>query len=85
LTIPRSDWALIKEQRRADGKVGYYMMFSEQMKMVFSVYIEQTGPCRSADECLNAALKNPVYKDAQEVKTMDDRQFKVASLYDGIL
>lgn len=81
LVIPRGDWAINKEQRRADGKVAYYMMYSEQAKTVFSVYIDQTGPCRSADECLNAALKNPMYKDAQELKTAEEQQFKVASFY----
>jgi len=81
LAIPRGDWALNKEQRRPDGKVAYYMMYSEQAKAVFSVYIDQTGPCRTSDECLKAALKNPMYKDAQELKTSEDRQFKIASFY----
>ncbi|WP_147328160.1 hypothetical protein [Duganella sp. BJB476] len=81
LVMPRADWALNKEQRRSDGKVAYYMMYSEQARTVFSVYIDKTGPCRSADDCLKEALKNPLYKDAQEIKMTDDRQFKVAYFY----
>lgn len=81
LVMPRGDWAINKEQRREDGKVAYYMMYSEQAKTVFSVYIDQTGPCKSADECLKAALKNPMYKDALELKTFDHQQFKAAYFY----
>lgn len=81
LVMPRADWALNKEQRRSDGKVAYYMMYSEQARTVFSVYIDKTGPCQSAEDCLKAALKNPLYKDAQELRMDEDRQFKVASFY----
>lgn len=81
LVMPRADWALNKEQRRPDGKMGYYMMYSEQARAVFSVYIDMMGPCRSAEDCLRDALKNPLYKDAQETKMSEDRQFKVAYFY----
>lgn len=81
LVMPRADWVLNKEQRRPDGKVAYYMMSSEQARAVFSVYIDKTGPCRSADDCLKEALKNPQYKNAQETKILEDRQFKVAYFY----
>jgi hypothetical protein len=81
LVTPRSDWVLIKEQRRPDGKVAYYMMSSEQAHSVFSIYIDKTAQCRSADDCLKESLKNPAYKNAQETKFLEDRQFKVASFY----
>lgn len=81
LVMPRADWVLNKEQRRADGKMAYYMMYSEQARAVFSVYIDKVGPCRSAADCIKEALKNPMYKDAQELKMSDDRDFKVASFY----
>jgi|KBSMisStaDraftv2_1062788.scaffolds.fasta_scaffold140009_4 hypothetical protein len=81
LVMPRADWVLNQEQRRPDGKVAYYMMSSEQAHAVFSVYIDKTGPCRSADDCLKEALKNPQYKSAQETQMLDDRQFKVAYFY----
>jgi len=35
-----------------DGKVAYYMMSSDQAHAVFSVYVDTTAPCRSAEECL---------------------------------
>lgn len=79
--MPKADWVLNKEQRRPDGKVAYYMMSSDQARAVFSVYIDKMGPCRSADDCLTEALKNPQYKNAQETKILDDRQFKVAYFY----
>jgi hypothetical protein len=81
LVMPLADWALNKEQRRPDGKVAYYMMSSEKARAVFSVYIDRMGPCRSADDCLKEALKNPMYQNAQEIKLSEDRQFKVAYFY----
>jgi hypothetical protein len=81
LVIPKADWVLNKEQRRSDGKVAYYMMSSDQARTIFSVYIDKMASCRSADECLKDALKNPQYKNAQETKMLDDRQFKVACFY----
>lgn len=81
LVMPLSDWALSKEQRRPDGKVAYYMMYSEKAHVVFSVYIDKNGSCRSADDCLKAALKNPMYQNAQETKFLEDRQFKAAHFY----
>ena len=81
LVIPRADWAITKEQRRPDGKMAYYMMYSDQARSVFSVYIDTMGPCRSAADCIKEALKNPMYKDAQELKMSEDREFKVASFY----
>jgi hypothetical protein len=81
LVMPRADWVLNQEQRRPDGKVAYYMMSSDQAHAVFSVYIDQTAQCRSADDCLKEALKNPAYKNAQETQMLEDRQFKVACFY----
>lgn len=34
----------------------------------FAEVIDQNGPCRSVDECLNAALKNPMCKEALQLK-----------------
>jgi hypothetical protein len=81
IVIPREDWTLSKEQRRPGDTAVYYMFSSEQRQMFFSVYVDKTSVCNSADSCLENALANSQYKDAKELRKTEDRQFKVAQFF----
>lgn len=81
IVMPREDWVLLKEQRRPGDTAVYYMLTSQQRQMVFSVYIDRTEVCRSADSCLDAAMANSQYKDARELRRSELNQFKVAQFF----
>lgn len=81
IVIPRDDWVVVKEQRRPGDTATYVMLSSENQQMFFSVYVDKTNVCRSSETCLEAALKNPQYKDAKEFQKSEDRQFKLAQFF----
>ena len=49
IVIPRGDWTLSKEQPRPGDTAVYYMLISEKRQMIFSVYIDKTSACNSAE------------------------------------
>lgn len=81
IAMPREDWVQSKEQRRPGDTAVYYMLSSERRQLFFSVYIDKTNACKSADSCLENALMNPQYKEAKELRKTDGGQFKVAQFY----
>ena len=76
LVVKRQDWTIAREQRNPGNSAVYYMLTSDDSKMVLSVYIDKTTVCQSAETCLVEALKNPAYKDAREQKPLDAAPFK---------
>ena len=81
IVIPRGDWTLSKEQRRPGDTAVYYMLISEKRQMIFSVYIDKTSACNSADSCLETALTNTQYKEAKELRKSEVGKFKVAQFF----
>lgn len=81
VTLPREDWALEREQRRQGDTAVYYMLASPSKQLVFSVYIDKTEACKSAEACLEAALKNASYKEAQNLERDAREPMKFAKFY----
>ena len=81
ISIPKEDWTLSREQRRPGDTAVYYMLASEKRQMFFSVYIDKTTICQSAEACLDASLKNPQYKDAKELQRSGETPFKTAQFF----
>lgn len=74
--------SIVSANRHIAGAKAVESFVSSSWRIVYaSVYIDKTGPCQSADDCLKEALKNPLYQNAQETKILEDRQFKVAYFY----
>ena len=81
LVLPKEDWVITKEQRRPGDTAVYYALASQKRELAFSVYIDRTTACNSSAGCLNAAMNNPSYKDARELKKTEVGQFSVASFF----
>jgi hypothetical protein len=81
VVLPKEDWVIDREQRRPGDTAVYYMMSSERRKMFFSVYIDRTSACQNSMTCLQAALKNPQYSSAQDLKTQPLGGFEVAQFH----
>ena len=81
LSFPRSDWIIIREQRREAGPAFYYMLGSEKADIFLSVYIERSKACQNATDCLTEALKNPAYKDAKDSKPVEAGNLKAIQFY----
>jgi hypothetical protein len=78
IVLPREDWTIVKEMRKAGDTGFYYMLTSQRRQMFFSVYIDRTDNCRSAQACLDTAMANASYKNDRDVRRSDVNQFKVA-------
>ena len=81
LVLPKEDWVITKEQRRPGDTAVYYALASQKRELAFSAYIDRTSACNSSTGCLNAAMKNPSYRDAREFKKTEVGQFSVASFF----
>jgi hypothetical protein len=81
IVLPKDDWTIGQEQRRADGGAVYYMLSSESRQISFSVFLERTAACDSSASCLALALKNPQYKTALDMRQSDEGEFRVAQFY----
>jgi hypothetical protein len=81
VTFAREDWLLSQEQRRPGDTAVYYLHSSPKRSLVFSVYIDKTDACTSAESCLEASLKNPAYKDAQELQRATEGAFRYVRFY----
>jgi len=79
--IPREDWTLGVEQRRPGDTAVYYMLSSKTRDLVFSVYIDKTDACKTAEACLDAALKNVSYRDAQNLERDEQGPFRLAKFH----
>ncbi len=81
VAIPSEDWVIGREQRRPGDTAAYYMLSSERRRVVFSVFIDRTNVCNSADACLDAALKNASYKEARDLQRGQSGAFATATFY----
>src|SRR5689334_11454449 len=68
LTLPREDWRVAQEQRNAEGSALYYFVASDR-GLQFSVYIDRTTECTSADSCRKLWLSRP-HPSMQGAKTL---------------
>jgi len=79
LSIPKGNFSITKEQVRPDGSTVYYSLSNEKMLINFSFYIDTlTAQCTSGENCLEAALRNPTYKNLQGLKKYESAGFNVA-------
>ena len=81
ISFSKDDWTIQKEKRKSGGMGAYYLMYSGKRLMNFSVYIEKSTACSSADACLDATLKNKMYDDAQDMQRATVGPFKAAFFY----
>jgi hypothetical protein len=81
VVVPRENWVITKEKRRPRGTGVYYALEDLRKQMIFSVFIEKPSNCQSSDACLDAATKNPAFKDAKEMHRTDEGPFKVAQFF----
>jgi hypothetical protein len=81
LALPLGDWVITQERRRPDGNGVYYVLESAQRKLIFSVFIEKTAICNGANACLALAMKNPSYKEAKDLKTLEIGSFSANQFY----
>jgi hypothetical protein len=81
LTLPKLDWRVAREQNRPDGTAVYYHLVSDSTQLNFSVYIDKTTACQTAEACLQAALKNESYKEAKELQQSTVGPFKLAQFF----
>jgi hypothetical protein len=81
LSIPRRDWVITREQRNPDGSNVYYALSSDQLKTLLSVYIDKPTACHSAAGCRDLVMRNPAFKDAKDLQTLDVGKFSVSQFY----
>jgi len=81
VVLPREDWALNQEQRPAGEASIYYVLWSQARQAYLSVRIERTNACASAESCLDAALANPAYRDAQGLERAEQGPFRLAKFH----
>jgi hypothetical protein len=80
LTLPDDNWSFMSKNERPDGTAAYYHYALEGSAINFSVYIDQSNECKAGDECLELALKNPHYKNAQNIIKYKKAGYSVAEL-----
>jgi hypothetical protein len=80
ISIPPEDWKVDEQKRNATGGV-YYLLTSVKRRLVFSVFIEKKFECKTADECLASALKNPMARNAKDVQKGAEGPFKIAHYF----
>jgi len=79
LSAPRANFFISKEQIKPDGTTVYYNLTNEQQYINFSFYLDTLGAeCNNTKACLDAAIKNPAYGKAKNLKTYDHSGFSVA-------
>jgi hypothetical protein len=70
LTVPREDWRVAQEQRNAEGSALYYYVLSDR-GLQFSVYIDRTTECNSAESC-RALWRSKPHPSMQGAKTLQE-------------
>ena len=79
LSAPKANFFISKEQIKPDGTTVYYNLTNEQQYVNFSFYLDTLAvECNSGKACLDAAIKNPAYGKAKNLKTYDHSGFSVA-------
>lgn len=80
MTLPDDNWSFMSKNERPDGTAAYYHYALESSAINFSVYIDQSNECKAGDECLELALKNPHYKNAENINKYKKAGYSVAEL-----
>lgn len=81
IILPGEHWRLTEEQRTAGDGALYYLLSSDRLKMVFSVFLDKPTSCRSDHTCLARALENSQYRQARELQRFDSGAFKAAAFF----
>ena len=81
LSLPLSDWEVAQERNKPDGTGVYYHLTSNSTQLNFSVYIDKSTHCLSAESCLKSALENPTNKAAQQMQLSTIGEFHVAQFF----
>lgn len=82
LVFGRENWQMRMEQFRNGNQTIYFLMSHAKAPMAFSVFIDRTSACRSAESCLLKALENPKYSTRKEFQTVaDSGPFKAATFF----
>jgi predicted Rdx family selenoprotein len=79
MKVPARGLELKDEQRRDNGRGGYYLYQNAGTGLLFSVYLEPAGSCRTSQECREMVWKrpNPLIQDPVEVKRFEEGGFAV--------
>lgn len=79
LKVPAWGLELKDEQRRDNGTGGYYLYQNAGTGLLFSVYLEPAGSCRTPQECREMVWNrpNPAIQDPVEVKRFEEGSFAV--------
>ena len=77
IVMPREDWVITREQMRTDVKSVYYALASTKRDMAMWVFIDQTPVCQNAKACLELALKNKAYDNAQDMRFTEQFGFDI--------
>jgi len=69
LRLPAEDWSLAQEQAKPDGTGVYYYLVSNSRSLNFSVFLDRTDACDSAESCRDYFWKSPhpEYKAAKDI------------------
>lgn len=79
LRLPRGDWQVLEEKRKADGTGVYYFVASPSKELQFSVYIDATTDCTSGATCRERWKRNsgPAFEAALEPVELERNGFSV--------
>jgi hypothetical protein len=77
IVIPREDWLITREQTRSDARSVYYALASQKRDMALWVFIDQTPVCQSSKACIELAMKNKAYDEAQDMTFFEHEGFDV--------
>lgn len=80
LSIPKTNFVIAREQLKADGTTVYYHLINGSV-INLSFYLDTLAvECNNSKACTDAALKNPLYRKAQDIKRYEHAGFDVAEL-----
>ena len=88
LHLPAEDWSLAKEQAKPDGTGVYYYLVSNSRSLNFSVFLDKTEACDSAESCRDHFwdTSHPEYKTAQDIEHTARNGFAVSTFrFDRIM
>jgi hypothetical protein len=87
VTMPRGDWVVAQEKRRADSAGFYYFVNSRNQALRFSMYLDKTTDCFSGETCRALFWRDPgpMFRDPKGVRQYERNGFHVVQFYlDGI-
>ena len=81
LRLPAEDWSLAQEQAKPDGTGVFYYLVSNNRSLNFSVFLDKTDACNSAESCRDHFWKSPHpdYKAAKDITHFTRNGFAVTT------